>query len=187
MITFNLPGLETGTKIDHNGSVIRWGDSIEELLEHIKSSDFNITTKEKFIETINKITDYDCRYLFTEKTISSISSGEMSYYIIKRMIDERYVVCNTSIVKIETYSITNGFYPTPTIFVKNYIRQWVIEVNKREILFIKKDCKDYRLENYEYLNEENIKELNDLLDTYIPAFKPRFVINDGKYELVETN
>ena len=35
--------------------------------------------------------------------------------------------------------------------------------------------------------EENIKELNDLLDTYIPAFKPRFVINDGKYELVETN
>ena len=184
MITFNLPGLETGTKIDHNGSVIRWGDSIEELLEHIKSSDFNITTKEKLIETINKITDYDCRYLFTEKTISS---GEMSYYIIKRMIDERYVVCNTSIVKIETYSITNGFYPTPTIFVKNYIRQWVIEVNKRDILFIKKNCKDYRLKNYEYLNEENIEELNDLFDTYIPAFKPRFVINDGKYELVETN
>ena len=184
MITFNLPGLETGTKIDHNGSVIRWGDSIEELLEHIKSSDFNITTKEKFIETINKITDYDCRYLFTEKTISS---GEMSYYIIKRMIDERYVVCNTSIVKIETYSVVNNFYCSPTIFVKNYTRRWVIEVNKREILFIKKNCKDYRLENYEYLNEENIEELNDLLDTYIPAFKPRFVINDGKYELVETN
>ena len=184
MITFNLPGLETGTKIDHNGSVIRWGDSIEELLEHIKSSDFNITTKEKFIETINKITDYDCRYLFTEKTISG---GEMSYYIIKRMIDERYVVCDTPVVKIESYSVINNFYHTPDIVVENYIRQWVIEVNKREILFIKKDCKDYRLENCEYLNEENIKELNDLLDTYIPAFKPRFVINDGEYELVETN
>ena len=63
MITFNLPGLETGTKINHNGSVVRWGDSIEELLEHIRTSDFNITTKEKLIETINKITDYDCRYL----------------------------------------------------------------------------------------------------------------------------
>lgn len=186
MITFNLPGLETGTKIDHNGSVIRWGDSIEELLEHIKSSDFNITTKEKFIETINKITDYDCRYLFTEKTIS----GEISYYIIKRMIDGRYVVCNTPVVKIENYSIMNNFYHTPAIIVENYIRRWVIEVNKREILSIKKDCKDYKLENYEYLkslNEEDIEELNDLLDTYIPAFKPRFVINDGKYELVETN
>ena len=183
MITFNLPGLETGTKIDHNGSVIRWGDSIEELLEHIKSSNFNITTKEKFIETINKITDYDCRYLFTEKTIS----GEISYYIIKRAIDGRYVVCDTSEIRIGSYSVMNSFFPTPTIFVKNYARQWVIEVNKREILFIKKNCKDYRLENYEYLNEENIEELNDLLDTYIPAFKPRFVINDGKYELVETN
>lgn len=183
MITFNLPGLETGTKIDHNGSVIRWGDSIEELLEHIKSSNFNITTKEKFIETINKITDYDCRYLFTEKTISS----EISYYIIKRMIDGRYVVCETPVVKIESYSVINNFYHTPDIVVENYIRRWVIEVNKREILFIKKNCKDYRLENCEYLNEENIKELNDLLDTYIPAFKPRFVINDGKYELVETN
>ena len=183
MITFNLPGLETGTKIDHNGSVIRWGDSIEELLEHIKSSNFNITTKEKFIETINKITDYDCRYLFTEKTISS----EISYYIIKRMIDGRYVVCETPVVKIESYSVINNFYHTPDIVVENYIRRWVIEVNKREILSIKKDCKDYRLENCEYLNEENIKELNDLLDTYIPAFKPRFVINDGKYELVETN
>ena len=183
MITFNLPGLETGTKIDHNGSVIRWGDSIEELLEHIKSSNFNITTKEKFIETINKITDYDCRYLFTEKTISS----EISYYIIKRMIDGRYVVCETPVVKIESYSVINNFYHTPDIVVENYIRRWVIEVNKREILSIKKDCKDYRLENCEYLNEENIKELNDLLDTYIPAFKPRFIINDGKYELVETN
>ena len=183
MITFNLPGLETGTKITHNGSVIRWGDSIEELLEHIKSSNFNITTKEKFIETINKITDYDCRYLFTEKTISS----EISYYIIKRMIDGRYVVCETPVVKIESYSVINNFYHTPDIVVENYIRRWVIEVNKREILSIKKNCKDYRLENYEYLNEENIKELNDLLDTYIPAFKPRFVINDGKYELVETN
>ena len=184
MITFNLPGLETGTKIDHNGSVIRWGDSIKELLEHIRSSDFNITTKEKFIETINKITDYDCRYLFTEKTIKN---GEINYYIIKRMIDGRYVVCDTPIVRIGSYSITNSFYPTPTIFVKNYTRQWVIEVNKRDILFIKKNCKDYRLENYEYLNEENIEELNDLLDTYVPAFKPRFVINDGEYELVETN
>ena len=184
MITFNLPGLETGTKIDHNGSVIRWGDSIEELLEHVKSSDFNITTKEKFIETINKITNYDCRYLFTEKTIKN---GEISYYIIKRMIDGRYVVCNTPIVRIGDYSVTNSLLPTPTIFVKNHARQWVIEVNKREILFIKKNCKDYRLENYEYLNEKNIEELNDLLDTYIPAFKPRFVINDGKYELVETN
>ena len=183
MITFNLPGLETGTKIDHSGSVVRWGDSIKELLEHIRSSDFNITTKEKLIETINKITDYDCRYLFTEKTIS----GEISYYIIKRMIDGRYVVCDTPVVRIESNSVINSFYPTPTIFVKNYVRQWVIEVNKREILFIKKNCKDYRLENCEYLNEENIKELNDLLDTYIPAFKPRFVINDGKYELVETN
>ena len=96
MITFNLPGLETGTKIDHNGSVVRWGDSIEELLEHIRTSDFNITTKEKLIETINKITNYDCRYLFTEKTIS----GEISYYIIKRAIDGRYVVCDTPIVKI---------------------------------------------------------------------------------------
>ena len=186
MITFNLPGLETGTKIDHNGSVIRWGDSIEELLEHIKSSDFNITTKEKFIETINKITDYDCRYLFTEKTII----GEISYYIIKRMIDGRYVVCNTPVVKIENYSIMYKFYHTPAIIVENYIRRWVIKVNEREILSIKKDCKDYKLENYEYLkslNEEDIEELNDLLDTYIPAFKPRFVINDGKYELVETN
>ena len=183
MITFNLPGLETGTKIDHNGSVVRWGDSIKELLEHIRTSDFNITTKEKLIETINKITDYDCRYLFTEKTIS----GEINYYIIKRMIDGRYVVCDTPIVKIGSCSATNSFYYTPTIFVKNYARQWVIEVNKREILFIKKNCKDYRLENYEYLNEENIEELNDLLDTYIPAFKPRFVINDGEYELVETN
>lgn len=183
MITFNLPGLETGTKIDHNGSVVRWGDSIKELLEHIRTSDFNITTKEKLIETINKITDYDCRYLFTEKTIS----GERSYYIIKRMIDERYVVCNTPVVRIESYSVTDSFYHTPTVSVKNYIRQWMIEVNKREILFIKKNCKDYRLENYEYLNEENIEELNDLLDTYIPAFKPRFVINDGEYELVETN
>ena len=183
MITFNLPGLETGTKIDHNGLVIRWGDSIEELLEHIKSSDFNITTKEKLIETINKITNYDCRYLFTEKTIS----GEISYYIIKRAIDGRYVVCDTPVVRIRDYSVVNSFYPTPTIFVKNYTRQWVIEVNKREILFIKKNCKDYRLENYEYLNEENIEELNDLFDTYIPAFKPRFVINDGEYELVETN
>ena len=183
MITFNLPGLETGTKIDHNGSIIRWGDSIEELLEHIKSSNFNITTKEKFIETINKITDYDCRYLFTEKTISS----EISYYIIKRMIDGRYVVCETPVVKIESYSVINNFYHTSDIVIENYIRRWVIEVNKREILSIKKDCKDYRLENCEYLNEENIKELNDLLDTYIPAFKPRFVINDGKYELVETN
>ena len=54
MITFNLPGLETGTKIDHNGSVICWGDSIEELLEHIRISDFNITIKEKLIKTINK-------------------------------------------------------------------------------------------------------------------------------------
>ena len=106
MITFNLPGLETGTKIDHNGSVIRWGDSIEELLEHIKSSNFNITTKEKFIETINKITDYDCRYLFTEKTINS----EISYYIIKRMIDGRYVVCETPVVKIESYSVINNLY-----------------------------------------------------------------------------
>ena len=184
MITFNLPGLETGTKIDHSGSVVRWGDSIKELLEHIRTSDFNITTKEKLIETINKITDYDCRYLFTEKTISG---GEISYYIIKRMIDERYVVCDTPVVRIKTYSVMNSFYPTPTIFVKNYARQWVIEVNKREILFIKKNCKDYRLENYKYLNEENIEELNDLLDTYIPAFKPRFVINDGEYELVETN
>ena len=182
MITFNLPGLETGTKIDHNGSVIRWGDSIEELLEHIRTSDFNITTKEKLIETINKITDYDCRYLFTEKTIS----GEISYYIIKRMIDERYIVCNTPVVRIGSYLVTNNFF-TPTIAVENHIRQWVIEVNKREILFIKKNCKDYRLENYEYLNEENIEELNDLFDTYIPAFKPRFVINDGEYELVETN
>ena len=183
MITFNLPGLETGTKIDHSGSVVRWGDSIEELLEHIRTSDFNITKKEKLIETINKITDYDCRYLFTEKTIS----GEISYYIIKRAIDERYVVCDTPIVRIGSYSVVNSFYHTPTIFVKNYTRQWVIEVNKRETLFIKKNCKDYRLENYEYLNEENIEELNDLLDTYIPAFKPRFVINDGEYELVETN
>lgn len=186
MITFNLPGLETGTKIDHNGSIIRWGDSIEELLEHIKSSDFNITTKEKFIETINKITDYDCRYLFTEKTIN----GEISYYIIKRAIDERYVVCYTPVVKIGSYSIINNFYHTQTIIVNNYLRRWVIEVNKREILSIKKNCKDYRLENYEYLkllNEEDIKELNNLLDIYIPAFKPRFVINDGEYELVETN
>ena len=183
MITFNLPGLETGTKIDHNGSVVRWGDSIEELLEHIRTSDFNITTKEKLIETINKITNYDCRYLFTEKTIS----GEISYYIIKRAIDGRYVVCDTPIVKIGDYSVVNSLFPTPTIFVKNYTRQWVIEVNKREILSIKKNCKDYRLENYEYLNEENIEELNDLFDTYIPAFKPRFVINDGEYELVETN
>ena len=183
MITFNLPGLETGTKIDHNGSVVRWGDSIEELLEHIRTSDFNITTKEKLIETINKITDYDRRYLFTEKTIS----GEISYYIIKRAIDERYVVCDTPVVRIGGYSVVDRFFYTPTIFVKNYARQWVIEVNKREILFIKKNCKDYRLENYEYLNEENIKELNDLFDTYIPAFKPRFVINDGEYELVETN
>ena len=183
MITFNLPGLETGTKIDHSGSVVRWGDSIEELLEHIRTSDFNITKKEKLIETINKITDYDCRYLFTEKTIS----GEISYYIIKRAIDGRYVVGDTSIVRIGSYSVVNSFYHTPTIFVKNYTRQWVIEVNKRETLFIKKNCKDYRLENYEYLNEENIEELNDLLDTYIPAFKPRFVINDGEYELVETN
>ena len=184
MITFNLPGLETGMKIDHNGSVVRWGDSIEELLEHIKSSDFNITTKEKLIETINKITNYDCRYLFTEKTIQN---GEISYYIIKRVIDGRYVVCDTPIVRIESRSVVNSFFPTPTIFVKNYARQWAIVVNKREILFIKKNCKDYRLENYEYLNEENIEELNDLLDTYIPAFKPRFVINDGEYELVETN
>ena len=184
MITFNLPGLETGTKIDHNGSVIRWGDSIEELLEHIKSSDFNITTKEKLIEAINKITNYDCRYLFTEKTISG---GEMSYYIIKRMIDERYVVCDTPVVRIGSNSVVNSFFHTPTIFVKNHARQWVIEVNKRETLFIKKNCKDYKLENYKYLNEENIEELNDLLDTYIPAFKPRFVINDGEYELVETN
>ena len=184
MITFNLPGLETGTKIDHNGSVVRWGDSIKELLEHIKSSDFNITTKEKLIETINKITNYDCRYLFTEKTISG---GEMSYYIIKRMIDGRYVVCDTPVVRIGDYSVINNFYHAPDIVVENYLRRWVIEVNKREILFIKKDCKDYRLENYEYLNEENIEELNDLIDTYIPAFKPRFVINDGKYELVETN
>ena len=184
MITFNLPGLETGTKITHNGSVVRWGDSIKELLEHIISSDFDITTKEKLIETINKITNYDCRYLFTEKTIKN---GEISYYINKRMIDGRYVVCDTPVVKIGDYSVVNIFFHTPTIFVKNYAKQWVIEVNKREILFIKKNCKDYRLENYEYLNEENIKELNDLLDTYIPAFKPRFVINDGKYELVETN
>lgn len=183
MITFNLPGLETGTKIDHNGSVVRWGDSIEELLEHIKSSDFNITTKEKLIETINKITNYDYRYLFTEKTIN----GEINYYIIKRVIDERYVVCDTPVVRIGNYSVVNSFFHTPAIFVKNYARQWVIEVNKREILFIKKNCKDYRLENYEYLNEENIEELNDLFDTYIPAFKPRFVINDGEYELVETN
>ena len=184
MITFNLPGLETGTKIDHNGSVVRWGDSIEELLEHIKSSDFNITTKEKLIEAINKITNYDYRYLFTEKTING---GEISYYIIKRVIEGRYVVCDTPVVRIGNYSVVNSFYPTQTIFVKNYARQWVIEVNKREILFIKKNCKDYRLENYEYLNEEDIEELNDLFDTYIPAFKPRFVINDGKYELVETN
>ena len=186
MITFNLPGLETGTKIDHNGSVVSWGDSIKELLEHIRTSNFNITTKEKLIETINKITDYDRRYLFTEKTISD----EISYYINKRMIDGRYVVCYTQIVRIGDYSITNSFYPTPTIFIKNYTRQWVIEVNKRETLFIKKNCKDYRLENYEYLkflNKEDIEELNDLLDTYIPAFKPRFAINDGEYELVETN
>ena len=183
MITFNLPGLETGTKIDHNGSVVRWGDSIKELLEHIRTSDFNITTKEKLIETINKITDYDCRYLFTEITIS----GEISYYIIKRAIDGRYVVCDTPVVKIGSYSVVYNLFPTPTIFVKNYARQWVIEVNNREILFIKKNCKDYRLENYKYLNEENIEELNDLFDTYIPAFKPRFVINDGEYELVETN
>ena len=183
MITFNLPGLETGTKIDHNGSVIRWGDSIEELLEHIKSSDFSITTKEKLIEAINKITDYDCRYLFTEKTIS----GEISYYIIKRAIDGRYVVCDTPVIRIGSCSVVNSLFPTPNIFVKNHARQWVIKVNKREILFIKKNCKDYRLENYEYLNEENIEELNDLFDTYIPAFKPRFVINDGEYELVETN
>ena len=186
MITFNLPGLETGTKIDHNGSVVSWGDSIEELLEHIRTSNFNITTKEKLIETINKITDYDCRYLFTEKTIS----GEINYYIIKRKIDGRYVVCDTPIVRIRSNLVTNSFYPTPTICVKNYVRQWVIEVNKRETLFIKKNCKDYRLENYEYLkllNEEDIEELNDLLDTYIPAFKPRFVINDGEYKLVETN
>ena len=184
MITFNIPGLETGTKITHNGSVVRWGDSIKELLEHIISSDFDITTKEKLIETINKITNYDCRYLFTEKTIKN---GEISYYINKRMIDGRYVVCDTPVVKIGSNSVVNNFFHTPTIFVKNYAKQWVIEVNKREILSIKKDCKDYRLENCEYLNEENIKELNDLLDTYIPAFKPRFVINDGKYELVETN
>ena len=186
MITFNLPGLETGTKIDHNGSVVYWGDSIEELLEHIRTNDFNITTKEKLIETINKITDYDLRYLFTKKTISD----EISYYINKRMIDERYVVCGTPVVRIGSYSVMNSFYPTPTIFVKIYAKQWVIEVNKRETLFIKKNCKDYRLENYEYLkflNEEDIEELNDLLDTYIPAFKPRFVINDGEYELVETN
>ena len=186
MITFNLPGLETGTKIDHNGSVIRWGDSIKELLEHIRTSDFNITTKEKLIETINKITDYDCRYLFTEKNII----GERSYYIIKRMIDERYIVCDTPVVRIGNYSVINSFCPTPTIYVRNYARQWVIEVNKRETLFIKKNCKDYKLENYEYLkflNEEYIEELNDLLDTYIPVFKPRFVINNGKYELVETN
>ena len=184
MITFNLPGLETGTKIDHNGSVVRWGDSIEELLEHIRTSDFNITTKEKLIETINKITNYNCRYLFTEKTIKN---GEISYYINKRMIDGKYVVCGTTVVRIGDYSVTNRLFSTPTIFVKNYTRQWVIEVNKREILSIKKNCKDYRLENYEYLNEENIEELNDLFDTYIPAFKPRFVINDGEYELVETN
>ena len=183
MITFNLPGLETGTKIDHTGSVVRWGDSIEELLEHIRTSDFNITTKEKLIETINKITDYDCRYLFTEKTIS----GEISYYIIKRMIDGRYVVCDTPEVRIGGYLVINNFYYAPDIIVENYVRRWIIEVNKREILSIKKDCKDYKLENYEYLNEENIKKLNDLFDTYIPAFKPRFVINDGKYELVETN
>lgn len=186
MITFNLPGLEMGTKIDHNGSVVRWGDSIEELLEHIRSSDFNITTKEKLIETINKITDYDCRYLFTEKTIS----GERSYYIIKRAIDGRYVVCDTPEVAIRNYSVINKFYPTPDIIVENYIRRWIIEINKKEILSIKKDCKDYKLENYEYLkslNEEDIEELNNLLDTYIPAFKPRFVINDGEYELVETN
>lgn len=183
MITFNLPGLETGTKIDNGGQVVSWGDSIEELLEHIKSSNFNITTKEKLIETINKITDYDCRYLFTEKTIN----GEISYYIVKRAIDGRYVVCYTSIVRIGNHPIIHDFCPTPTIYVNNYVRRWVIEVNKREILFIKKDCKDYRLENYEDLNEENIEELNDLLDTYIPVFKPRFVINDGKYELVETN
>ena len=183
MITFNLPGLETGTKIDNNGSVVSWGDSIEELLEHIKSSNFNITTKEKLIETINKITDYDCRYLFTEKNISS----EISYYIVKRAIDGRYVVCGTTVVRIGSDSIIHDFYPTPTIYVNNYVRRWIIEVNKREILFIKKDCKDYRLENYKDLNEENIEELNDLLDTYIPAFKPRFVINDGEYELVETN
>ena len=183
MITFNLPGLKTGTKIDHSGSVVRWGDSIKELLEHIRTSDFNITTKEKLIETINKITDYDCRYLFTEKTIN----GEISYYINKREIDGRYVVCDTPIVRIGGYSVINNFYHTPDIVVENYVKRWIIEVNKREILSIKKDCKNYRLENYEYLNEENIEELNDLLDTYIPAFKPRFVINDGKYELVETN
>lgn len=184
MIIFNLPGLETGTKIDDNGSVVRWGDSIEELLEDIRSSGFNITTKEKLIETINKITDYDCRYLFTEKTIRR---GERNYYIVKRVPDGRYIVCDTSVVRIKSYSIFNSFYPTPTIFVKNYIRQWVIEVNKKEILFIKRDCKDYRLENYEYLNEEDIDDLNDLLDTHIPAFKPRFVINDGICKLVETN
>ena len=103
------------------------------------------------------------------------------------MIDGRYVVCDTPVVRIGNYPVVNSFFPTPTIFVQNYARQWVIEVNKRETLFIKKNCKDYRLENYKYLNEENIEELNDLLDTYIPAFKPRFVINDGEYELVETN
>lgn len=183
MITFNLPGLETGTKIDNDGSVVNWGDSIEELLEHIKSSNFNITIKEKLIETINKITNYDCRYLFTVKTISS----ERSYYINKRTIDGRYVVCDTPVVRIGGYSVINNFYYTPTIIVENYVRRWIIEVNNREILSIKKDCKNYKLENYEYLNEENIEELNNLFDTYIPAFKPRFVINDGKYELVETN
>ena len=187
MITFNLPGLETGTKIDDNGSVVRWGDSIEELLKDIRSSDFNITTEEKLIETINKITDYDRRYLFTEKTTRGI---ERHYYITKRVPDGRYMVCVTPVVRIESYSVLNSFYPTPTIFVKNYVRQWVIEVNKRETLFIRKNCKDYRLENYEYLkslNEEDIEEINDLLNTHIPAFKPRFVINDGEYELVETN
>ena len=184
MIIFNLHGLETGTKIDDNGSVVCWGDSIEELLKDIRSSNFNITTEEKLIETINKITDYDCRYLFTEKTTRI---GERSYYIVKKVPDGKYIVCGTPVVRIKTYSVLNNFYPTPTIFVKNYVRQWVIEVNKREILFIKKNCKDYRLENYEYLNEEDIEDLNDLLDTYIPAFKPRFVINDGICKLVETN
>lgn len=187
MITFNLPGLETGTKIDDNGSVVRWGDSIEELLKDIRSSNFNITTEEKLIETINKITDYDCRYLFTEKTTRI---GEKSYYIVKSVPDGKYMVCVTPVVRIETYSILNNLYPTPTIFVKNYIRQWVIEVNKKEILFIKKNCKDYNVGLHEYLNDLNevdINDLNDLLDTYIPAFKPRFVINDGICKLVETN
>ena len=187
MITFNLPGLETGTKIDDNGSPVCGGISMEELIQNIRERDFDVTIKEKFIETINKITDYDCRYLFTEKTTRG---NERNYYIDKFVRSGSYMIYVTPVVRIETYQILNSFYPTPTIFVKNYVRQWVIEVNKRETLFIKKNCKDYRLENYEYLkllNEEDIEELNDLLNTYIPAFKPRFVINDGEYELVETN